>query len=112
MTIGEPLNLTCVVNVVPNLIVPPEIEWVKLASSKSVPANDISVEPLRDENNSTLRFTSLNSSDAGQYTCRASVSNESLDVLESPVTGYNTQNIILQSKYYCGVILYLAQSNL
>ena len=99
--IGEPLSLTCVVDVVDRLIVEPVIDWTKSAASEPVPADSISVTPSRVGNNSTLTFTTLKSSDAGQYMCRATITSESIGIIDTALTGEDTQNITVQSKYYC-----------
>ena len=92
---GKALSLTCVVGVVDRLVVQPVIVWEKYASSESVSANTISVDPSCNGNNNTLSFSSLHTSDAGLYTCRAFVTIDSIDV---NVTAENTQNITLQSE--------------
>ena len=92
---GQALSLTCVVGVVERLVVEPVIVWEKFASNESLTANTISVDPVRDGNNSTLFFPSLNTSDAGLYTCRATVTIDSIGV---SMTTEDTQNIKLQSE--------------
>ena len=82
------------------LIVDPEIDWEKYASSESVSANNISVVPSRVGNNSTLNFTSLKSSDAGEYTCQASVTSASIGVIDTTISAEANQSITLQSKCY------------
>ena len=92
---GQALSLICVVYVVDRLVVQPLIVWEKYASNESVSANNISVEPSRDGNNSTLSFLSLRTSDAGLYTCRATLVIDSINVI---MTTEETQDITLQSK--------------
>ena len=98
--IGEPLILTCVVDVVDRLIVELKIDWMKSSGSGPVQAN-ISVTPSRVGNNSTLDFTTLKSSDVGQYMCRATITSESLGIIDTALTGEDAQSITVQSKYYC-----------
>ena len=95
-TLGRALSLTCVVDVVDRLVVPPLIVWEKYANNESVCSNTISVNSSRNGNNSTLSFPSLRISDAGLYTCRAFVAIDSIDV---NVTAEDTQNIIFQCEY-------------
>ena len=93
---GQALSLTCVVYVVDRLVVQPLIVWEKYGTNETNSTNSISVDQSRDGNNSTLYFLSLNTSDAGLYTCRATVTIDSIDV---NVTAEHSQNITLQSEY-------------
>ena len=104
---GQALSLTCVVVVVDRLIVQPVIVWVKFASNETLPANNIRVEPSRNGHNSTLSFPSLRTSDAGLYTCRATLIIDSIGIL---LTEQDTQNITLQSKIVRPLLLLMTLS--
>ena len=105
-TIGEPLNVTCAVGVVDGLIVQPEIDWEKLAGSESDLANSISVVPSRLGNTLTLSYDPVKSSDAGRYTCRAAITNESIGVIDTTLTGEHARNITLQSRSCCQLYIW------
>ena len=92
---GQALSLTCVVGAADRLVVQPEIIWEKYAGSESASSNAISGDPYHNGNNSTLSFPSLHTSDAGLYTCRATLTIDSINV---SVTAEDTQNITLQSE--------------
>ena len=72
--VGDPFEFVCSVSVVDRLIVSPEIIWTKYVSSASnALPDDISVDAVHTdkENELSLKFRSLNTSDAGRYTCEA-----------------------------------------
>ena len=101
---GEPYNFTCIVTVVDRLIVPPVIEWSK--ESVIGEENDISVYPMRYKDQLSLEFEFLNTSDAGEYTCNATVtvteisvtvSNSSVEVLELQSEYINTCRVFLST---------------
>ena len=77
MSPGSSLTLTCEVEVVEGLVVEPVIVWSKSAVSEStselISFNNISVEPMQTDNTLTLQFNPINTSDAGVYTCTATV---------------------------------------
>ena len=75
MSPGSSITLSCTVGVVEGLIVQPAIVWTKQAVSVDgdTALNNISVGAVRTNNTVTLSFNSINTSDAGQYTCTATV---------------------------------------
>ena len=91
---GEPYNFTCIVTVVDRLIVSPAIEWSK--ESVIGEENDISVYPIRYKDQLSLEFEVLNTSDAGEYTCNATVTVTEISVT---VTNSSVEVLELQSKY-------------
>ena len=91
---GEPYNLTCIVTVVDRLIVSPVIEWSK--ESVLGEENDISVYPMRYKDQLSLEFEILNTSDAGEYTCDATVTVSEINVT---VANSSVEVLELQSKY-------------
>ena len=82
---GDAFELICNVSVVDRLIVSPEITWNKVAGStnNSLPEDNISVESFRTNNKLSLFFASLNSSDAGRYTCDAVVKFSEINITQS-----------------------------
>ena len=94
---GVAFELICNVSVVDRLIVSPEIEWSKVAGSTNnpLPEDDISVESFRTNNELSLSFTSLNSSDAGRYTCDAIVKISEINLNWSDSV---TEDLTLQSE--------------
>ena len=91
---GEPYNFTCIVTVVDRLIVSPAIEWSK--ESVIGEENDISVYPICYKDQLSLEFEVLNTSDAGEYTCNATVTVTEISVT---VTNSSVEVLELQSKY-------------
>ena len=101
---GEEYNITCTVEVIDRLIVTPTIVWIKDSVNTSLVSDDlntISVPPVLSNISDTLYslslfFSSLNTSDAGQYTCQATIT-----VTEINVTVAKTivLDLPLQSKY-------------
>ena len=93
---GEPYNLTCSVTVVDRLIVSPEIEWIKGSVVFFNKNNDSSVDPFQ----LILSFDFLNTSDAEEYVCLASVTISEINffAIESSVEVIN-----LQSEFYSGL---------
>ena len=93
---GEPYNFTCIVTVVDRLIVSPVIEWSKESVSFSGEENDITVYPLRYKDQLSLKFQFLNTSDAGEYTCDATVTVTEISVT---VTNCSVEVLKLQSEH-------------
>ena len=95
---GSSIILTCVVGVVDRLIVQPDIVWTKQAVSAGgdTALNTISVPPVRTNNTVTLTFNPTNTSDAGQYTCTATVHISAINVT---VSNYSMVDIRLQSEW-------------
>ena len=92
---GEEYMLNCTVTVVARLIVSPVITWTKRSAN-----NDISVPPVlmtvSDVMTSLyLRFSSLNTSDAGLYTCEASINVSQIYMV---AWSNDTSNLPLESK--------------
>ena len=90
---GEEYNITCTVEVIDRLIVTPTIVWIKDSLNTSLVSDDLNtvgvpsvLSNISDTMYSlSLFFSSLNTSDAGQYTCRATIT-----VAEINVTVTNT----------------------
>ena len=111
---GEEYNITCTVEVIGRLIVTPTIVWIKDSVNTSLVSDDlntISVPSVRSNISDTmyslsLLFSSLNTSDAGQYTCQATISVNEINVT---VTNTSILDLPLQSKYM--LVLNLLNTN-
>ena len=93
---GEEYMLNCTVTVVGRLIVSPVITWTKRSAN-----NVISVPPVlmtvSDVMSSLyLRFSSLNTSDAGLYTCEASINVSQIYMV---ARSNDASNLPLESKH-------------
>ena len=95
MSPGSSIILSCTVEVVEGLIVQPAIVWTKLAVDGDTALNSISVGAVRTNNTVTLSFNSINTSDAGQYTCTATVNISAINIT---VTNNSMVDITLQSE--------------
>ena len=101
---GEEYNIICIVEVIDRLIVTPTIVWIKDSVNTSLVSDDlntISVPSVLSNISNTmyslsLFFSSLNTSDAGQYTCQATITVNEINVTR---TDTNVLELILQSKY-------------
>ena len=99
-TAGELLTLTCRVTVVEGLTVQPDVEWVDSGGSVVTSVNDVTVgSVMRSSNVSTLvlEFNPLHTLHGGQYTCKATINIQSIDV--SGLSGNSSQNVTVQSKH-------------
>ena len=107
---GEEYNITCTVEVIDRLIVTPTIIWIKDSVNTSLVSHDqnsISVPSVLSDISDTmyslsLFFSSLNTSDAGQYTCQVTITMNEIDVT---VTNTSILDLPLQSKYSIYLIL-------
>ena len=101
---GEEYNITCTVEVIDRLIVVPTIVWIKDSVNTSLVSDDLNTinvpSVLSNISNTmyslSLIFSSLNTSDAGQYTCQAIITVNEINVT---VTNSSVQDLILQSKF-------------
>ena len=93
---GNPYIFTCTVIVVDRLIVSPAIKWSKKAVSFISEKNYISVYPIRYEDQLFLEFQFLDTSDAGKYTCEATVT---ISEISLNVTNSSVEVLQLQSEY-------------
>ena len=100
---GKEYILNCTVKVIDRLIVTPTIVWIKDTDNALLVSdnlNTISVPSVLSNISDTmyslsLFFSSLNKSDAGQYTCQATITVNEINVT---VTNTSVQDIALQSK--------------
>ena len=101
---GEEYNITCIVEVIDRLIVTPTIVWIKDSVNTSLVSDDlntISVPSVLSNISDTmyslsLFFSSLNTSDAGQYRCQAIITVNNINVTVSTT---NSLDLPLQSKF-------------
>ena len=101
---GEEYLLNCTVEVIDRLIVTPTIVWIKDSVNTSLVSDDlntISVPSVLSNISDTmyslsLFFSSLNTSDAGQYTCQATITVNEINIM---LTDKSVQDLILQSKH-------------
>ena len=101
---GEEYNITCTVEVIDRLIVTPTIVWIKDRVNTSLASDDLNTinVPLVLSNISdtmyslSLFFYSLNTSDAGQYTCQVTITENGINVT---ITNTKLLDLPLQSKY-------------
>ena len=107
---GKQYMLNCTISVVDKLIVSPVITWTKRSAS------NISVSPVDIFVSDTmmslfLNFPSLNISDAGQYTCEASLNVSQIGII---TRNNDSVNLSLESKSFfkaliCCIDVYTAQ---
>ena len=108
---GEEYNITCIVEVIDRLIVTPTIVWIKDSVNTSLLSDDLNTIRVPSELSNisdtmyslSLFFSSLNTYDAGQYTCQAIITVNEINVI---VTNTSIQDLPLQSKFkYVEIIL-------
>ena len=100
---GKEYNITCIVEVIDRLVVTPIVIWIKDSVNTSLVSNDLNIisvpsvlSNISDTRYSlSLFFSSLNTSDAGQYTCKVTIA---VNEINFRVTNSNVQNLSLQSK--------------
>ena len=70
---GEQYMLNCTVSVVDRLIVSPVITWTKRSASNTISVSPVNMVVSDTMMSLLLIFSSLNTSDAGPYTCEVSL---------------------------------------
>ena len=70
---GEQYMLNCTVSVVDRLIVSPLITWTKRSAINTIILSPVNMVVSDTMTSLHLNFSSLNTSDAGQYTCEVSL---------------------------------------
>ena len=88
-TIGVSYNMTCTVNVLDLLIPNTTIQWVKTPPNNTIPS------PITASTTSIHYIEALNTSDAGLYTCIATISIPDIGLT---VQGNDSHVISLTSK--------------
>ena len=93
---GEQYMLNCTVSVVDRLIVSPVITWTKRSASSTISVSPVMV--VSDTMTSLLlNFFSLNTSDAGQYTCEVSLNVSRIGMVQN---NSDSVNLPLESKSF------------
>ena len=70
---GEQYMLNCTVSVVDRFIVSPVITWTKRSASSTISISPVNMVVSDTMMSLLLNFPSLNTSNAGQYTCEVSL---------------------------------------
>ena len=100
-TAGEMLTLICRVTLVEGLTVQPDVEWMDSGGSAIMNGvNNVTVGNVsRSGRESTLdlEFSPLQTFHGGQYTCRAIIDIQSINV--TGLSGSSSQNVTVQSKH-------------
>ena len=93
---GEQYMLNCTVSVVDRLIVSPVITWTKRSARSTISVSPVMV--VSDTMTSLLlNFSSLNTSDAGQYTCKVSLNVSQIGMVQN---NSDFVNLPLESKSF------------
>ena len=94
---GEQYMLNCTVSVVERLIVSPVITWTKRSASNAISVSPVDMVVSDTMRSLSLNFSSLKTSDAGQYTCEASLNVSEIDMVTS---NNDFLNLPLESKSF------------
>ena len=89
--------LNCTVSVVDRLIVSPVITWTKRSASSNISVSPVDMFVSDTMMTLFLNFYSLNTSDAGQYTCEASLNVSQIGMV---TRNNNSVNLPLESKSF------------
>ena len=92
---GKQYMLNCTVSVVDRLIVSPVITWTKTSASSNISVSPVDMFVSDTMMSLFLNFPSLNTSDAGQYICEASLNVSQIDMI---TRNNNSVNLPLESK--------------
>ena len=89
--------LNCTVSVVDRLVVSPVIIWTKRSASNTISVSPVTVVVSDTMMSLILNFSSLNTSDAGQYICEASLNVSQISLVTS---NNEFVNLPLESKSF------------
>ena len=95
-TAEDVFTLSCTVTVVEGLVVQPNVEWV---DSESIVEGAGTVMTKGRVFTLDLVFNPLHTSHGGQYTCRATINIESINITN--LLNSSSQNITVKSKNGC-----------
>ena len=98
---GEQYMLNCTVSVVDRLVVSPVITWTKRSASNTISVSPVDMFVSDTMRSLSLNFPSLNTSDAGQYTCEASLNVSQIGMV---ARNNDSVNLPLQSKSFVKTI--------
>ena len=93
---GEDYMLNCTVTVVDRLIVSPVITWTKRSVNNVISVPPVLMTVSNVMTSLYLRFSSLNTSDAGLYTCEASINVTQISMV---ARNDETSSLPLESKF-------------
>ena len=94
---GEQYMLNCTVSVVERLIVSPVITWTKTSASSTISVSPVDMVVSDTMMSLFLNFPSLSTSDAGQYTCEASLNVSQIGMI---TRNNDSVNLSLESKSF------------
>ena len=98
---GEQYMLNCTISVVDRLIVSPVITWTKRSASSTISVSPVNMVVSDTTRSLFLNFPSLSTSDAGQYTCEASLNVSQIGMV---ARNNDSVNLPLQSKSFVKTI--------
>lgn len=79
---GNPLTLVCYADVISDLVKTPTLQWVTPNGTTINTGSHLALE-IQSVYSSTLSFTRLHTSDAGQYSCWASINISGTPLVQS-----------------------------
>ena len=94
---GEQYMLNCTVSVVDRLVVSPVITWTKRSVSNTISVSPVNMVVPDTMMSLLLNFSSLNTSDAGQYTCEVSLNVSQIGII---TRNNDSVNLSLESKSF------------
>ena len=94
---GEQYMLNCTVSVVDRLVVSPVITWTKRSVSNTISVSPVNMVVSDTMMSLLLNFSSLNTSDAGQYTCEVSLNVSQIGII---TRNNDSVNLSLESKSF------------
>ena len=100
---GEQYMLNCTVSVVERLIVSPVITWTKRSASNTISVSPVNMVVSDTMMSLLLNFSSLNTSDAGQYTCEVSLNVSQIGMV---TRNNDSVNLPLESKSFFKALMY------
>ena len=94
---GEQYMLNCTVSVVDRLVVSPVITWTKRSVSNTISVSPVNMVVSDTMMSLLLNFSSLNTSDTGQYTCEVSLNVSQIGII---TRNNDSVNLSLESKSF------------
>ena len=83
---GESYKINCTVTVVSRLIVPPVITWIKTATDDIISVTPAQVIESKTRISLCLTFSSLKTSDAAMYTCKATITVNQINMVTRSIS--------------------------
>ena len=100
---GEQYMLNCTVSVVDRIIVSPVITWTKRSASSTISVSPVNMVVSDTMTSLLLNFSSLNTSDAGQYFCEVSLNVSQIGMVTN---NSDSVNLPLESKSFFKALIY------